>query len=56
MSDFESEHMDMSPEAIARRLRLVSDLLELCLSLQKAKLVGLARDLEVTSDREPGDR
>ena len=32
--------VDMSPEAIATRLKRVSQLRELCLSLGKAKLIG----------------
>ena len=56
MSEIDPRRVDMSPEAIARRLREVSDILELCLSLQKAKLLGSARDLEAAPARGPQHR
>lgn len=54
MNDSSRPQVDMSPGAIARRLREVSDILELCLSLQKAKLLGLARDLQPAAPPREG--
>ena len=48
-SEAKSEPVDMSPAGVARRLREVSEILELCLSLQKAKHLGTASDLERSS-------
>lgn len=40
-----SRHVDMSPEAIDLRLREVSDLYELCLSLKSAKRLGTVAEV-----------
>ena len=37
--------VDMSPEAIEQRLRDVSDLFQLCLSLQSAKRLGTVAEV-----------
>jgi hypothetical protein len=52
----ERREVDMSPEAVFRRLRLVSELLELCRSLQKAKVIGPAREVEARPGEDPGER
>lgn len=46
MSERPPESVDMSPAAIDRRLRRISEILELVGSLRKAKVVGYARDVE----------
>ena len=38
-------NVDMSPEAIEQRLRDVSDLYQLCLSLQSAKRIGTVAEV-----------
>ena len=50
MTDGNSRPVDMSPEAIDQRLRDVSDLLELCLSLRKARILGPWREEQSDGD------
>jgi len=42
-SKLNRKKVDMSPQAVSARLRMASDLRELCLSLGKSKLVDPAK-------------
>ncbi len=45
------KQVDMSPEAITKRLRLASDLRDLSISLAKAKPISAERAIELKDQR-----
>ncbi len=48
--------VDMSPEAIDRRLRTVSELYQFATTVKHVKWLGKAKDLEVEAEGAAGDR
>lgn len=52
MSESTKKPVDMSPGAVDRRIRMCSDVSKLCISLQHARFIGKARDLEASRDAE----